>query len=664
MKTTPLCAALFAAALLAGCGKRAETPVVTGGAPDAAGNSAPSGATTKDNAAVAQSLPLEDPQDFEDAKRGLIAGDGDVIVTGPDGRRIWDTKSYAFVQGDAPASVNPSLWRQAKLNDFHGLFKVTDGIWQVRGYDISNMSIIEGKTGWILVDPLTARETAAAAMELVRKSLGDRPISALIFTHSHVDHFGGVDAVLPSDPAARAKLPIIAPRGFLEEATSENVLAGTAMGRRASFMYGLALPRNERGHVDTGLGVGPARGEIDIAEPTELVDHTPQSLEIDGVPFVFQYAPHSEAPAELTFYLPEKKAYCGAEIVSHNMHNLYTLRGAKVRDALLWSSYIDDASRRFADAEIVFASHHWPIWGNERVLDYLRKQRDTYRYLHDQTLRLANEGETPNEIGEQLEMPETLRKTFASRGYYGTVKHNAKAVYQQYFGWYDGNPAHLDPLPPEAAAKQYVEAMGGPAEVLRKGREALARGEDRWAAMLLDHLVFAQPENAEAREALAQAYDQLGYRAESGPWRDVYLSGAFELRHGVQGTGIDPTSVMNLLKHLPPELFFASMATRLNGPKAEGKKLLLNFVFTDVGESYVVELDNSVLHYRRSDADPQATATVKLTRDFLVRLAVGQAGLRDMLFSSDLDIDGSRTDLLSFFSLLDRPDGKFSIVTP
>jgi len=629
----------------------------------AQGNTAPTRFTEAANAAVAKALPLADPQDFEDAQRGFVASDPDFVVKNATGDTISEARAYAFVTGDAPPSVNPSLWRQAKLNSVHGLFQVTDGVYQVRGYDVANMSLIRGSSGWIVVDPLTASETAAAALALARKHLGDAPIVAVIFTHSHLDHFGGIAGVLPEEDAQRG-IRIIAPRSFVEEATSENVLAGVAMGRRASFMYGMPLERSARGHVDTGLGKAPVRGTFGILEATEVVDRTGQELTIDGVRFEFQFVPHSEAPTELTFYLPEHKAWCGAEIVSHTLHNLYTLRGAKVRDALAWSGYIDEAIERFGDAEVVFASHHWPVTGNARVLDYLKKQRDLYRFLHDQTLRLANAGLGPEEIAEAVELPSTLRTAFANRDYYGTVSHNTKAVYQAYFGWYDGNPAHLDPLPPVEAAERTVEAMGGGGEVLRKGRVAAERGEYRWAAMLLNQLVFAEPENKDASEALAGVYDQLGYQAESGPWRDVYLTGALELRRGVQGGGPNIAAAAGLLSHLPAGEFFDSLATRLDAAKADGKQVAINFIFSDLGETHVVTIENAVLHHRQRDADPAAAATVRLTRDFLVQLATGQAGLREMIFSDDLAVTGSRLELLSFFSLFDKSDGHFPIVTP
>jgi len=668
MRNGTALAAAIVAILVAACDKPAAPPVTIvpgseGGVVDARGHTAPTPFTAAANAAAVTGLPLENPQDFEDARRGMVAGETEIEIESERGTRIWSTSDYEFVSGDAPASVNPSLWRQAQLNGVHGLFKVTDGIHQLRGYDLSNMTIIEGRSGWIVVDPLTAQETAAAAFALARKHLGERPVVAVIFTHSHVDHFGGIDGILSSaeDPAT---LRIVAPHGFTEEATSENVLAGIAMGRRATYMYGWSLARGPRGHVDTGLGKEPAAGTVGFREPTDIIERTPQEMTIDGVRFVFQYAPDSEAPAEMTFYLPERRALCGAEIVSRTMHNLYTPRGAKVRDALKWSGYINEAIELFGDADVVFASHGWPTWGNERVVDYLKKQRDTYRYIHDQTLRLANAGHTPNEIAETLELPSSLRSVFANRGYYGTVSHNAKAVYQFYFGWYDGNPAHLNPLPPAEESTKYVAAMGGAAKVLELGRAAHDAGEYRWAATLLDHLVFAEPGDAEAKALLAATYDQLGYQAESGPWRDVYLSAAYELRHGAQGSMLRIESATNMLLHTPIERFFASMAARLNGPDAEGKSTRINFVFTDARESWVAWIENSVLQYRRAEPDPEADATIKLTRNFLVRSATGQAGIRDMIFSKDLDVDGSRLALLSFFSLLDRPDGKFPIVTP
>ncbi len=654
---------IVALTLTAACQTPVAAPKSAPGA-DAAGFTAPSQHTRDAIAELTKDLALADQQDFEDVKHGLIETDPNLVIKTADGTPSWDLAAYSFVQGQAPDSVNPSLWRQAQLNGVSGLFQVAEGIYQVRGYDISNMSWIRGHEGWIIVDPLTSEENAAAAVQLARKHLGNDPITAVIFTHSHADHFGGVNAVLPTDAAARAKVRIIAPRRFMEESTSENVMAGLAMGRRGSFMFGINLPRTARGHVDTGLGKGIQRGRVGIAAPTEIIDHTSQTLDIDGVHFVFQFTPDAEAPAEMTFYIPEHKAFCGAEVVTHTLHNVYTLRGAKVRDALKWSGYIDEAIGLFPDVEVVFASHNWPVWGNARVIQYLKGQRDTYKYIHDQTLRLANLGLTPREIAEQVELPPSLAKQFANRGYYGTVRHNVKAVYQLYFGWYDSNPANLDPLPPVDEGKKYVEAMGGAAEVKKKAHEASERGDYRWAATLLDHLVFAAPEDAEARGQLADVYDQLGYRAESGPWRDEYLTGALELRRGIQGTPISLGATAGLLQNIPVENFFTAMATLLNGPKAVGQEKIINFVFTDLGETHVLSLENAVLHHHKGEADPKANATVRLTHDFFLKMVTGQAGLREMIFSDDLKVDGSRLDVLSFLSLFQKADGQFAIVTP
>jgi alkyl sulfatase BDS1-like metallo-beta-lactamase superfamily hydrolase len=633
-------------------------------APDATG-ATPASATTRAANAAFEKLPLGDPGDFEDARRGLVAHEDGLVIKSDAGATIWDTTAYGFLAGAAPATVNPSLWRQARLNDITGLFEVTAGIYQVRGYDVSNMTIIEGATGRIIVDPLTTKETAAAAFALVERTLGVKPVSAVIFTHSHLDHFGGIEGVISADEIAKRKVAIVAPARFLEEASSENVLAGVAMLRRAQFMYGANLPRGARGHVDTGLGKAPALGSVGLAVPTVLVDHTPTELTLDGVRFVFQYTPESEAPAELTFYLPKQKAFCSAEIVTHTMHNLYTLRGAKVRDALKWSGYIDDALVRFGDAEVMFASHSWPIWGNAHIHDYLAKQRDVYKYIHDQTLRLANSGATPGEIAEQLELPSTLAPSFGNRGYYGTVRHNSKAVYQWYFGWYDANPAHLDPLPPAEESAKYVAFMGGADAVIAKAQASYDAGDYRWAATVLDHVVFADPGNARARELLARCYDQLGYRAESGPWRDVYLTGAQELRHGEPDASRQITGAGQLLRYTPLPRFFDSMAARLNGPKADGVNLAVNFVFTDVKESYRLWIENAVLHHRAVEKpDRSAAVTVRMTKGMLVKMALGQAGLRDLIFGKELDVTGSRIDLLKFFSLLDAPDPNFAIVRP
>jgi alkyl sulfatase BDS1-like metallo-beta-lactamase superfamily hydrolase len=654
---------VLAIATAAGCGEAPEAKAPAADAPDEHGFGAPSAATAEANAKFGGGLAFDDAADFEDARRGLVASDPDMEVTTASGR-AWSQRLFAFVAGDAPPSVNPSLWRQAELNGLHGLFQVADGIYQVRGYDVANMTWIRGATGWIVVDPLTSLESATAAHALARKHLGDDPVVAVIFTHSHIDHVGGVRAVLPNGSAEGVR--IVAPRRFVEETTSENVLAGTAMGRRASFQFGTNLPVGPRGYVDTGLGKQPLAGTTTFALPTDVIDRTPQELDIDGVAFVFQYTPESEAPAELAFYLPARKAYCGAEIVSKTMHNLYTLRGAKVRDALLWSRYIDDAIHRFPDLEVVFTSHHWPTFGRDRAVEFMKGQRDTYRYIHDQTLRLANQGATPREIAEQLELPPQLARVFANRGYYGTLRHNAKAVYQFYFGWYDGNPANLDPLPPAELGAKYVAALGGAAALKEQARGALERGEYRWAATLLDHLVFAEPADAEAKALLASAYEQLGYQAESGVWRSVYLTGAKELRNGAPDSGgLETRFAGDILARIPLELFFAAMATRVDGPKAAAQDpITLNFVFTDLGETHVLNLENAVLHHRQGEADPNAAATVKLTRALFLRLGTGAVGLRELVFSDDLDVDGSRPALLSFFGVLDAPDPNFAIVTP
>ena len=648
------------------------------GAANSAGHSAPTASTGQANQQVLDQRPFDNRDDFENARRGLIAQDPDLVIDHLEGGEVWNMPDYGFIDEDgenAPASVNPSLWRQAALNNIHGLFKVTDGLYQIRGYDLANMSIIESDTGWILVDPLTARETASKAFLFAREHLGKKPVRAILFTHSHIDHFGGVQGILQHlSDEEKANLRIIAPAGFEEEATSENIIAGPAMTRRAMFMYGKRLERDERGHVGTGLGKGPAFGTFGFAPATDLITGTGTELTVDGVPMVFQIVSGSEAPAEFTFYLPEQKAFCGAELVSRNMHNIYTLRGAKVRDARLWSSFIDEAKTLFSDADVYFGSHHWPLWGQENIQEFLTVQRDTYKFIHDQTVRLMNRGATPREIADQLRLPPELNQAFHNQGYYGTVSHNAKAVYQHYLGWFTANPAQLNPLPESESARRYVQMMGGADKVLEKALQEFEAASDmsategrdtyRWLAELLNHVVFAEPANNDAKQLLASVYDQLGYQAESAPWRDFYLTGAYELRHGSPEEGIKPAMMREVLLNTPVSLFFDSMAVRLNAEDAEGESTTIRISFTDLQEHYLLTLQNSVLHNRQVAEDTPADATLRLTRPLFVDLLIGRAGLKELLFSDEISFEGNRLDLIGFFGMLDRPQGRFNIVTP
>ncbi len=628
--------------------------------PGSQGNTDPTPATIEHNAQFREQLPLSDMADFEYARRGLIAKADDVVITAADGSTLWDTSAYDFIEGASPNSVNPSLWRQETLNNIAGLFEVTPDVYQVRGFDLSNMSLIRGREGWIVIDPLTAQETAAAALNFARQHLDISRVSAVILTHSHVDHFGGVASVLEPDGSTL----VIAPEGFLEEASSENILAGRTMARRSMFMYGSRLERGPKGHIGSGLGKAPALGQIGIAVPTLEISDTGEKHVIDGVEFEFQNAANSEAPAELVFYLPQLKTFCGAELVSRTMHNLYTLRGAKVRDARQWSEHIDTALRLFGDAEVYFGSHHWPLWGNSAIRDFLAKQRDGYRFIHDQTLRLAAQGHTPEEIAEALKLPSTLEQSFSNRGYYGTLKHNAKAVYQRYFGWFDGNPANLDALPAVTAAERYVALMGGADEVIEHARKAFAAGEYRWTAELLNHVMFAEPEHSGARELLAATYDQLAYQAESAPWRDVYLTAALELRVGPPEMASDNANIVELLAAAPLAEFMQLIGTFVNAERADGEQFVFNFIFTDINESFVLTLQNAVLRNQQKAPVANANATVSLTKTLFLQMMTGQTNARELLSTDDLNIDGSRLDLLSFLSMLQPPAPVFNIVTP
>ena len=614
------------------------------------------------NAAVAKAVDLSDPAAFADARRGFIAAPTGQ-VKGADGNLIWDYDAFAFVKDAAPPTVNPSLWRQALLNNQTGLFKVAEGIWQLRGFDLANITLIQGKTGWIVVDTLTCRETAAAAMAFARQHLGDQPVSAVVFTHSHIDHFGGALGVISAEEAKARQVPIIAPLGFMEEATSENVLMGPAMGRRSMYMYGKNLPRSAKGLVDDGLGKAVAYGSAGLLAPTITVDQPRQELSLDGVRFVFHNVPGSEAPAEFVFELPDLRAFGGAEMMSKTLHNLYTLRGAKVRDAMKWADYLDRSLSWVGDADVVFTQHHWPVWGKAQIRHYIVMQRDSFAYIHDQSVRMINAGLNGPEIADALKLPKALQDDLNVHGYYGTVRHNARAVYQFYMGWFDANPANLDPLPPAEASRRYVALLGGSDKVVAAAQKAYDAGDFRWAAELLKHAVYADAKDKPASELLAKTFDQLGYMAESGPWRNFYLTGAMELRQGPPEQGITPAALIDMLRHVPIERFLEAMAAGIDGPKAEGMALKVNLVFSDLGDSYVVDLGNAVMHFHKAPPATDANATLTLTKPFFLQMMTGGAGAKDLLLSDQTKIDGSKIDLARFLGLIDKAPGRFAIVT-
>lgn len=632
---------------------------------------AASEATRAAQAEIAKRLPLDDPRDEANVVRGKLAEISGGVILSKDGKTVWDRRPYAFLDAkEAPDTVNPSLWRQARLNAVHGLFEVVPGkIWQVRGYDISVMTIIRGKTGWIVVDPLLSEEAAAASWKLfadtVEAKAGKLPIRAVIFSHSHSDHFGGVGGIVTPEQVKAQKIRIIAPHGFSEEATSENVLAGTAMGRRALYMFGSILPPGPAGQVDTGLGPKLSSGTIGYMEPTETVGAKGGTLTIDGLAFDFLDAGGTEAPSEFVFYIPAYKALHTTEVVTHTLHNVLTLRGAQVRDALHWSKVIDAALLRWGGkAEVALASHHWPTWGAGEVSALLTSQRDIYRYVHDRTLFLANRGATLHELADVTPEAPGQAADFASRGYYGTVNHDMKATYQRYFGWWDGNPANFNPLPPEASAPKYVALAGGADKLLAAGKDAIKAGDYRWAAELLNKLVFAQPSNTDARTALASAYDQLGYQAESGAWRNYYLAAAASLR----GTAIENLSgngqSRSFVSAIPTAVFFDALATRFDAAKGAALKGTFQFVLPDSKETIAIVVGGGVEVPRYGVTDAAPTATVTLDRKTLDDVMLGQAQFPALLQSGAIKIDGDRMAFLSWFALHPPADPRFNVVVP
>jgi alkyl sulfatase BDS1-like metallo-beta-lactamase superfamily hydrolase len=596
-------------------------------------------------------LPYEDRTDFEDADRGLIGALVPCVVKDDTGAVVWDNDQFAFLDGDCPDTADPSLWRQSQLCAKHGLYEVTDGIYQVRGLDLSNMTLVEGDTGVIVIDPLVSAEVAAAALTLYRTHRGNRPVTAVIYTHSHIDHFGGVEGVVEDE------VPILAPAGFLENAVAENVYAGTAMLRRGVYHTGGSLPAGPTGLIGTGLGQTASHGRVTLLPPTLDITHTGQEETLDGVRIVFQSTPGTEAPSEMNFFFPDRRALCMAENATHNLHNILTLRGAVVRDARIWSRYLNEAITLFGNqADVAFASHHWPTWGRDRIVTFLSQQRDLYAYLHDQTLRLLNQGHTGIEIAELIQLPPALERAWHTRGYYGSVNHNVKAIYQRYLGWFDGNPAHLWEHPPEESAKRYVECMGGVGAVVGKARGYLDAGDPRFAAQLLDHAVFADPANTEAKDLLADVYQRLGYGAECGTWRNFYLTGAQELRHGA-ADGSVPVSSAGMAGALTIEQLFDSIAIRVDGPKAWSQEFAIDWEFTDARRRYRMALSNGALVHWPDPAAAPVDLTLTLTKPQLLGLLAGQ-GVNGITADGDLEI------LQRLIGLLDEPDPAFPIVTP
>jgi alkyl sulfatase BDS1-like metallo-beta-lactamase superfamily hydrolase len=631
---------------------------------------AASQATSQANQMVHDTLDFSDQADFADAQRGLIARFPDGEIRDAAGKVVWGLDGYRFLEKEvAPDTVNPSLWRQERLNNIAGLFRVTDGIYQVRGLDLSNMTLIEGQTGLIIMDPLISAETASAALALYRENVGQRPVKAVIYSHSHVDHYGGVKGVVSEEQVRSGAVKVFAPDGFLEHAVSENVYAGTAMSRRAQYMYGALLPKSPSGQVGAGLGKTTSRGSVGLIAPTDLIGANGQAIEtvtIDGLEIEFQLTPGTEAPAEMNLYIPSYQALGVAENATHTLHNILTIRGAEVRDAKKWSDYLNETLSRYGDkSDVLFAQHHWPTWGRERIDTLLSDQRDMYRYIHDQTLRLINHGHTPMEIAETLQsLPPTLAQRWYNRGYYGTMSHNVRAVYQRYLGFYDGNPANLNPLPPTEAATRYVAFMGGEEQVIIKAQKAYDKGDYRWVAEVMKHVVFANPDSQRGRALLANALEQMGYQSEAGTWRNAMLMGASELRHGVPAA-TSTTASPDTIKAMTLDMFFDYLGIRLNGPKAaEAGNSTLNWVFEDLGETHVMTIRAGALTHRNVPVAEDADATIRLSRSAVDSIILGRADFDTAVANGNIVIDGDAAAVKRFFANLDEFDNMFNIVTP
>lgn len=622
--------------------------------------------TVKANSQFSTTLPWDNISEENLARRGFVATLDNPVIRNKDGKVVLDLSAYDFAQGPVPDTANPSLWRHAGLLRLHGLFQVAPKIWQVRGFDISVMSIIETDTGYIIIDPLTAAETAAAAMGLVRKHVGDKPIRAVIYSHSHADHFGGVKGIINEADVKTGKVRIIAPSGFMEHAVSENLVAGPAMSRRAIYQFGTTLPRGPAGQIGAGIGMAVAtEGSLGLIAPTDIIEKTGQMLTIDGLRIEFQVTPGTEAPAEMNFFFPDLGALCLAENANVTMHNILPPRGALVRDSKAWAEYLTESMALFGSrTEVMFVSHGWPRWGKAEVATYIANHRDAYKYLHDQSVRLMNQGLTATEIAEVIALPEVLTRQWYNHGYYGTMSHNAKAVYQRYLGWYDANPVNLNPWPPEQLAKRYIEALGGPDKALGLALSALETGDYRWSAELASRLVFADATNQSAREILARSFEQMGYQAESMLWRNMYLTGAQEARK-TPITASAGTVSPDMIGAISTPQLFDLLAIRVDPEKAKDKNIAIGFVFPDRNERYKVTLRNSVMVTEALGNGP-VDATVTMPRTAFLGMLFSGVSPTSLVLRGIMKIDGQTDALRTFMGSLDAatPRPPFPIVTP
>ncbi|MEB3265612.1 MAG: alkyl sulfatase dimerization domain-containing protein [Cyanobacteriota bacterium] len=607
----------------------------------------PSSHTIRFQCALRNNLPFEDERDFEEAQRGFLAAPAYRQIMAEAGNVAWDMGCYDFLLRGFDSvfdSIHPSLQRQAVLNMAYGLYEVVpDHIYQIRGFDLANMTIIKGATGWILFDVLTCKETARAALELVNQELGHRPVVAVVYSHSHVDHFGGVRGVVDEQDVKRGAVQIVAPVGFMKHAIAENVYTGTAMTRRAYYQYGLLLPRSPYGHVDQSIGKNTAAGRVGLIEPTRTIEQPIEELVIDGVRMVFQNTPGTEAPAEMNTYFPDWKAFWAAENICGTIHNIYTLRGALVRDALEWSKKISEALYLFGqDAEVMLASHSWPRWGNQRIQEVMRTQRDTYAHLNNEVLHLANQGVTINEVHNVYQLPESLSSQWAARSYHGSEEHNSRAVINRYLGYWDANPATLMPLSPRESAPLYVEMMGGAEPILARARLLHGQGDERSAMELLNKLVYAEPNNETAKDLLADVFEQIGYQKESPSVRNSFLAAAFELRHGfpsgVTSQPVNPDTV----RAMSTELLLDFLGIRLDSRKAAGLRFVVNLSTPDNGEQFIVELSNATLTNIRGFQAPAADLTIVVNRRDLEEVMVGQTTLAALAGEGRARLEGDR----------------------